>query len=84
MLRCRRVRRLRQVQDLVLGNLEGARIRGALHHRVVVGEHRLVGRMHVMVEEGVGAMGGLWHWGGRRDELGFVLRVGLVGGERAG
>lgn len=83
MLRCRRVRRLRQVQDLVLGNLEGARIRGALHHRVVVGEHRLVGRMHVMVEEGVGAMGGLWHWGGRRDELGFVLRVRLVAGERA-
>jgi len=40
--------------------------------------------MHVVVEEGVGAMGGLGDRGGRRDELGFVLRVRLVGGERAG
>jgi len=82
-LRCRRVR-LRQVQDLMLWHLEGTRIRWTLHHRVVVGEHRLVGRMHVVVEEGVGAVGGLGDWGGRRDELGFVLRVRLVGGERAG
>ena len=63
MLRCRRVR-LRQVQDLMLWHLEGTRIRRTLHHWVVVGEHRLVGRMHVVVEEGVGAVGGLGGRGG--------------------
>ena len=75
--------RLRKVQDLMLWHLEGTRIWWTLHHWVVVGKHRLVGRMHVMVEERVGAMGGLGHRGGRWDELGFVLRVRLVAGERA-
>jgi len=65
----------------MLWHLEGARIRRTLHHRVVVGEHRLVGGVHVVVEERVGSVGGLGDRGGRRDELGFVLRVGL---ERAG
>ena len=49
---------LGEVEDLVLGHLQRVGIRWTLHHWVVVREHGLVGGVGV-VEEGVGAVGGL-------------------------